>query len=345
MRKRVIGDRRGVIVKSLNKVLNGLRDVGTVQNIFVRVGSGENIIYDACFGNVNDETLFDMASVTKIMATTSLALIAMDKGLIRLDTPVNEFFETKKPITVKNLLTHTIGIGHKNLCADGNSYPNIAEKILEIPQDSEIGNHVIYSCPGFILLGKILEKAFGDQLDKLFNKYVASTLGLTGTSFLPVKTDNCVNSNPGKEDKGIVNDYNCRFLGGVAGNAGLFSNVNDVTKYVRCLLKRGEPIIRKETFELATTNYTPDMEESRGLGFVYVDKRYDQTGGLFADGAIGHCGHTGQSVFLDYRTGLYVIVLSDATVSTIKKYGYERYDEVTAMRKTIHSAIKTDLFG
>ena len=265
-------------MKSLNKVLNGLRDVGTVQNIFVRVGSGENIIYDACFGNVNDETLFDMASVTKIMATTSLALIAMDKGLIRLDTHVNEFFETKKPITVKNLLTHTIGIGHKNLCADGNSYPNIAEKILEIPQDSEIGNNVIYSCPGFILLGKILEKAFGDRLDKLFNEYVASTLGLTGTSFLPVKTDNCVNSNPEKEDKGIVNDYNCRFLGGVAGNAGLFSNVNDVTKYVRCLLKRCEPIIRKETFELATTNYTPDMEGSRGLGFVYVDKRYDQTG-------------------------------------------------------------------
>lgn len=83
-------------MKSLNKVLNGLRDVRTVQNILVRVGSGENIIYDACFGNVNDETLFDMASVTKIMATTSLALIAMDKGLIRLDTPVNAFFETKK---------------------------------------------------------------------------------------------------------------------------------------------------------------------------------------------------------------------------------------------------------
>ena len=112
--------------------------------------------------------------------------------------------------------------------------------------------------------------------------------------------------------------------------------MNDVTKYVRCLLKRGEPIIRKETFELATTNYTPDMEESRGLGFVYVDKRYDQTGGLFADGAIGHCGHTGQSVFLDYRTGLYVIVLSDATVSTIKKIRLRAYDEVTAMRKTIH---------
>ncbi len=126
-------------MKSLNKVLNGLRDVGTVQNIFVRVGSGENIIYDVCFGNVNDETLFDMASVTKIMATTSLALIAMDKGLIRLDTPVNEFFETKKPITVKNLLTHTIGIGHKNLCADGNSYPNIAEKYWKFRKTRKSG--------------------------------------------------------------------------------------------------------------------------------------------------------------------------------------------------------------
>ena len=76
---------------------------------------------------------------------------------------------------------------------------------------------------------------------------------------------------------------------------------------------------------------------------MYVDDRYQQAGGLFADGAIGHCGHTGQSVFVDYRTGLYAIVLSDATVSTVRKYGKEHYDEVVDMRARIHKAIKQDL--
>jgi CubicO group peptidase (beta-lactamase class C family) len=80
-----------------------------------------------------------------------------------------------------------------------------------------------------------------------------------------------------------------------------------------------------------------------GLVFLYVDDRYKQTGGLFSQGAIGHCGHTGQSVFVDYRSGLYVIILSDATISTVKKYGNEHYNEVMDMRSRLHAAIKQDM--
>jgi CubicO group peptidase (beta-lactamase class C family) len=109
---------------------------------------------------------------------------------------------------------------------------------------------------------------------------------------------------------------------------------------VHFLQNKGEPLIKEETFLLATQNHTFGMSESRGLGFLYVDERYAQAGGLFENGAIGHCGHTGQSVFVDYRSGLYVIILSDATISTVKKYGSERYDEVVKMRARIHTAIK-----
>ncbi len=108
------------------------------------------------------------------------------------------------------------------------------------------------------------------------------------------------------------------FRGGVAGNAGVFSNISDLTKYVGFLLNKGKPLIEENTFAQAVQNYTAGMSQSRGLGFLHVDERYEQTGGLFKNGAIGHCGHTGQSVFVDYRTGLYVIILSDATVSTVK---------------------------
>lgn len=327
----------------LEKTIDEYVESGILEHIAVRVGQGNHVIYDTYRGGVDETTLFDMASVTKIMATTSLALVALDMGLLQLNDTVDKFYTTDKSLSVKNLLTHTMGIGYKALNKEGNTYENIAEKILDIPSDIPIGADVRYSCPGFILLGKILEKTFGMQLDQCFHELVAKPLGFENTLFLPLNRENTVNSNLDKTKRGIVNDYNCQFLGGVAGNAGLFSNLSDVTKYVLFLQNRGKPLIKEETFLLAAQNHTAEMSESRGLGYLYVDGRYQQTGGLFEDGAIGHCGHTGQSVFVDYRSGLYVIFLSDATISTVKKYGKEHYNEVMDMRGRIHAAIKQDM--
>ena len=327
----------------LEKNIDEYLESGITEHIAVRVGQGSHVIYDTYRGGVDETTLFDMASVTKIMVTTSLALIALDNGLLKLEDKVHKFYSTSKSLTIKNLLTHTIGIGHKSLNKEGNSYANIAEKILDIPSDIPIGADVRYSCPGFILLGKILEKTFGMQLDQCFYELVAKPLGFENTSFLPSYRQNTINSNLNVEKRGIVNDYNCQFLGGIAGNAGLFSNLSDVTKYVHFLQNRGKPLIKEDTFLLAAQNHTAEMSESRGLGYLYVDGRYQQTGGLFEEGAIGHCGHTGQSVFVDYRSGLYVIILSDATISTVKKYGKEHYNDVMDMRARLHSAIKCDL--
>lgn len=330
-------------MKHLERIIEEYVQNGLVGNMAVRVGVGGEVLYETFRGSAQAHTLFDMASVTKIMATTSLALIAIDRGLLNLDGRVSDFYTTEKELTIRNLLTHTIGIGHKKLNREGFTYENIAEKILAIPSDIEIGSGVRYSCPGFILLGKILEKVFGERLDVCFERMVAEPLGLSESSFLPQNRELAVNSNLSEEMRGAVNDYNCRHLGGVAGNAGLFSNILDVTKYVRFLQNKGVPLISDQTFSLAVRNYTAAMSESRGLGFLYIDERYKQNGGLFANGAIGHCGHTGQSVFVDYRTGLYVIILSDATISTVKKYGKEHYDEVTDMRARLHAAIKCDL--
>jgi len=279
----------------------------------------------------------------RYMQLLRLQLIAIDRGLLSVDDQVDKFFPTTKSMTVKNLLTHTMGIGYKLLVCEGNTYENIAEKILEIPSDIRIGEDVRYSCPGFILLGKIIERIFDSPLDKCFDDLVARPLMLRNTSFLPENKHCAVNANIDGAQRGIVNDNNCRFLGGVSGNAGLFSNLSDTTRYVKLLLRRGQPLFSEKTFAFAAENHTPGMSESRGLGFLYVDERYKQTGGLFANGAVGHCGHTGQSLFADYRSGLYAIILSDASISTVRKYGNERYGEVMEMREKLHKAIKTDL--
>ena len=314
-----------------------------ISNIALRVVKGDEVlvdIYKSDNGKIDENTIFDMASVTKILSTSTLALIALDRGLISLDDKVSKFYNTDKNITVLNLLTHTMGIGYKPLYDMNVTSDNVADVILSIPSDFEVGSEVRYSCPGFILLGKILEKVFGDTLDKLFFNFVALPLGMTSTSYLPEKKGKFVNANTDTE-VGIVNDYNCRCLGGVAGNAGVFSTMSDMTKYARMLTSLGSPIIKEETFKKAIKNYTPLMSESRGLGFLYVDERYMQTGSLFKEGSFGHCGHTGQSVFVNAQSRLSVIVLTDATKKVYEKFSsHEHYDVVMNMRRELHEAIR-----
>ena len=326
----------------LTECLDRLLDEGLISNIAVRVGRFDTVladVYRSAGQKIDENTRFDMASVTKVMVTTPLALMALEQGAIALDTPVSAFFHDPRGLTVRHLLTHTIGIGHKPLNLAGNTYDNIAGHNLSIPADIPAGTDVMYSCPGFILLGKILEQIYGRRLDELFMVRIAAPLNLTRSRFLPGGDGNTVNSNVADTETGLVNDYNCRFLGGVAGNAGLFSCTADAEKYVRALLRGGAPLLKRETLAMAFQNYTPGMSESRALGFVYVDEKYAQTGRLFPAGSIGHCGHTGQSIFFDPKSGLYVVILSDATRATVVKYGGERYNLVMDMRARIHNAI------
>ncbi len=336
-------------MKHLLSCIEKYAQQNTLQNIALGIGKEDHLIYETYFskdGSINENTLFDMASVTKILCTTSLALIALDQGLLSLDSCVSDFFPCppeKAQMTIYNLLTHTMGIGHKSLKAPHITYETVEKTILEIPSDTPIGSDVLYSCPGFILLGKILEKVFGGKLNILFEKFVCAPLSMNDTCFLPKERKNIINHNLDSEKCGIVNDYNCQHLGGVAGNAGVFSNIHDVTLYAKMMLAHGAPIISKETFTKAIQNHTSDMSEDRGLGYLYVTERYPQTGTLFPHGSFGHCGHTGQSVFVDPSSGLYVIILSDATLCSMKKHGKTRYEEVKQMRADMHRAIRQDL--
>lgn len=336
-------------MKHTQQCIDHLMRESLSENIAVRVGRHDRILietYRSKTGTVDQHTLFDMASVSKILAVTSLTLIALDQGLIDLSDPASRFFQCDsgmEPVTIKNLMTHTIGVGHKPLNRPENNSDNIAEYILRIPPDIPVGSDVLYSCPAFIVLGKILEKVFGKPLNILAAEMVFAPLAMNSTGYRPEERTNIVNSNADPSMLGVVNDYNCRHLGGAAGNAGVFSNITDLTSFSRMLLRRGRPLFSEEIFETARLNHTAGMSEARGLGYVYVDERYPQTGSLFPTGSIGHCGHTGQSVFVHPESGLYSIILSDATLSTVKKYGHEDYGRVMQMRAELHNAIKADL--
>ena len=328
-------------MKNLEKELQNLFDQKAISNAFIRVGRYDDVLleYSKSTNLALDEyTLFDMASVSKLFSVTQISLIALDRKMLALDDKVSKFYDCDEELEIRHLLTHTWGIGHKNLCQENNTYDNIGEYIVSIPKDFPIGSRVKYSCPGFILLGKILEKVYGDRLDVLFQKYVATPLGLTKTTYCPdVKSNTVVNANDTEEERGIVNDYNCRFLGGIAGNAGLFSCAADLQRLCQALLHYGEGLYSKETFLMAAQNYTPEMTESRGLGCVYVDSKYIRTGDLFPEGSIGHGGHTGQLLYVDYKTGLYAIILTDLTKHN------KNFKEIKYLLRGISNAIKKDI--
>jgi len=337
-------------MKHLENQIEAFFSEGSIHNLAIRIGKGNNIIYENYYSDeraINEKTRFDMASVSKILAVTMISLRALEAGKIHLEDRVTDYISgpvNKQEITIRHLLTHTAGIAYERLWLAGITPQAVAEYILQLPSAVPIGMKVIYSCPGFILLGKILEKVYGKTLDVLFQEMVAQPLGMKDTEHCPADTRNMVLHLPDPAMLGKVHDTNCRFLGGVAGNAGIFSNIADMTKFVHMLQQNGAPLFSKETLDLASQNYTAGLGESRGLGFVYVDENYPQTGGLFPTGSIGHCGHTGQSFFLHRESGLYVILLTDATISTVKKYGEKNYyEKVKLLREKIHAAIKMDL--
>lgn len=338
---------------NLKAAVDRLFSDNRVSNMALRILKNENIVYEefrSVERQISDTTLFDIASITKVVSVGMLSLIAMERGLLRLEQPVSDFFpvpEHNKELTVKHLLTHTTGVGFRRVDKPENTYENIEKYILSLT-GKPIGSLVEYSCPAYILMGKVLEKVFHERLETLSQKEVFLPLGMEHTAFRPLErgfTDN-VNANPDDTPAGIVNDRNCRHLGGVCGNAGLFSCIKDLTAFAKMLQNGGAPLISEETLNFAVTNHTPGLNDSRGIGFLIVNPDYNQTADLFPPyKSFGHCGHTGASFFINRESGMAVILLTDATRMNILKNGVEVYSEVKQMRHDIHAAISRDLFG
>ena len=318
-------------------------EIGNRTGRVFRYSDGNKAVYPVA-ERVEEDTLFDMASVTKILSPTMLALRFIEEGLLCLSDRVGDYFdvpEDKKEITIFNLLTHTSGIRpYVSIVDKAPSPEKVVETILSLELAFPVGGEVGYSCLGFIVLGKVLELVGGDTLDRLSQKYVFEPLEMKNTTFRP-KGDNIAatdyNTQKGTCSVGIVNDHNSRFLGGVAGNAGVFSNLDDLSNFAMMLANmgryKGRQYLSSRMFAKAIKNWTPDFDQARGLGFLLTDTRVNPPGELFSTGSYGHTGYTGTSVFVDKDTGLYVILLTNRVHSeTID-------DRILRFRRVLHNSI------
>lgn len=310
-----------------------LLDAGVREGAFpcyaAAVGRGDEIFFRAIGGHralfpnplpLTEDTLFDMASLSKLMGTSMAALRLIDQGKLRLTDRVGDFFENcygKENITIFQLMTHTSGIPAFFHMWKMNIDPaDAARVILERPLAAPTGSNVIYSCMGYILLGRILEKICGEPLDKIVQREVLIPLGMKDTCYCPSKERICVSTEkkPGSEEYicGHVHDENAHSIGGVSGNAGLFSTLDDCIKFASVLSQDAQGYLKKSTFDLAITDHTEGISDSaRGLGFHLFREQVYPGGINMSRGSYGHSGFTGTYLYVDRQTKIYCIFLSN----------------------------------
>lgn len=328
---------------------------GRAGDVALTIGDRDGELYRFFYssrGDVqNGRTLYDMMSVSKIMATTPLFYMAMDEGLVSPDDKLGKYFpeapEDKRELPLWMLLSHQSGILRY---VNPEYYPphRRSECVafqLGHPLGFEPGKDYFYSCSAFIILGFLLERVYNKPLDRLFDDRIVRPLGLKNTSFNPREDDDLVScTRKPYEGDNKCSDDNNRRLFGVSGNAGVFSCIDDMALFARSLLNRHAPLISEDTFSVGARDYTPHLSIGRGLGYVYADSRYKQGGGFYSDGTVGHTGFSGTECFADFKRGLSVVSLTN-TAKHAAMRGCDCMAETAAFREGLHRAMKRDIDG
>ena len=283
--------------------------------------------YDASRPVAPDD-LFDLASLTKVICTTTLTMLAVQNKCLNLDERIDVFLPERKSLsypqpTVRQILAHCAGfppfvpfhIQYANMT-------DVAEKrqqIIITPLSSAPQTVTQYSDIGMMILGIILERIFGQTLSQQFAEQVAKPLGMTNTLFNPPTHlhDRCVpteiinGSMPPTPWQGIVHDENARWLGGCAGHAGLFSTAADLAKFAEMCLKHGGNLIDHDVFDFFIRRANLVEGSSRCLG--WDSPTQPSSGGrLVGPNAFGHTGFTGTSFWIDPDAECAVILLTNA---------------------------------
>ncbi len=329
-----------------NKLLEGMRE-GCFPAAAAAVGVGKHVLARAFAGEapepgghpVDEHTRWDMASLSKVIGTTMVALRSMEEGQLSLQDRVGDFFPDapadKADITVFQLMTHTGGFEPSfRLDRMLKDPADAARCILEVPLAEKPGVRPLYSCMGYILLAKMLEKRLGAPLNELAERMVFRPLCMAETCYCPPPEAVCAaterDPETGRPWIGVVHDENARFLGGVSGNAGVFMPLRDGIRFAGMLARGGEGLLRRETLQRAIRNYTPGQEQHRGLGFQLAGSPDCFFSPDVPEGCFGHTGFTGTSLLVEPESGFWVLLLAN------RVYPSRESTALFAFRRRLH---------
>lgn len=259
------------------------------------------------------DTLFDIASLTKLTGTWPGILLLLQEGRISLEDTLSDLLHHQKMhpdlryVTVKHLLTHTAGlIPSRHPESFGKTRKERIDGLFLLPPEKPLGAQVLYSDLSFIFLGEILADAMGERQDYVAAE-IFNALGMKHTGYLPPKNAYCAATEvvDGRTIRGWVHDEAAHQLGGVAGHAGVFSTAADLGAFCANILPDSHhPAFQEEWLRLSYQNHTAHLQENRALGWIAY---HEKPGGNI----VGHTGFTGTSIWMDTETGDYVILLTN----------------------------------
>lgn len=264
------------------------------------------------------DTIYDLASLTKVIATTTAVLLLHERGLLDLEAPVSSLlpFPAFGAFNVRHCLTHSAGLNPgKPFYKELSSIDAMLERYAAIPLSWPPGTRWLYSDVGFMILGRIIEKVSGEQLDEFCAKNIFAPLELRDTVFRPPASlaNRCAATEKcpwrGKVMLGEVHDENAYAVGGVAGHAGLFSTAGDIAAYVRALLS--EKVLKKSSLDTMCRLGVVATWPWQGLGWQLDAWPTKNFGFLPTRDSLGHAGWTGTSLWIDRRTTRFAVLLSN----------------------------------
>jgi len=305
---------------------------GQIPGAVVLVWHNGQVLYRKAFGYraleprrelMTVDTVFDLASLTKVVATTTAVMQLVEKGEVRLNDPVAKYIPEfaqngKEDITVRGLLTHYSGLEpdldltHPWQGRDTAFSMAFAEKPVNPP-----GSRFVYSDINFITLGALVERVSKVELDKYCAQNIFTPLKMARTRFLPPATW-VPKIAPTEYDeqnrmlRGVVHDPSARRMGGVAGQAGLFSTADDLSKFARALIAGSSVLPSLLVEKMSTPQQPPAAHELRGFGWDIDSPFSTNRGELLPVGSFGHTGFTGTSLWIDPTTRTYIILLTNA---------------------------------
>lgn len=283
--------------------------------------------YDAGAAPVTTETIYDLASLTKVVATTTVAMSLFDEGRLALDAPVASYLPRftgrwKERVTVRHLLTHSSGIEWwAPLYKEVAGQKAYVERICAMDLVSEPGTAMKYSDLGIILLGEILQRVSGRTLEELVRERVIEPLGMKDTAFLPAAAllpriaPTEFDAWRGRTVHGEVHDENAFALGGVSSHAGLFSTAPDLARFAQMMLWKGvyghRRIAAPRTVDAFTRRSTLPLGTDRAIGWDTRSSEGSTAGSLFSPTSYGHTGFTGTSLWIDPERELFLVLLTN----------------------------------